>query len=157
MIKIIICPSVVCYCLCVCLLVAQAGLKAGLSSSEVKELSGLAKSQPIKDKLKQTTQEAINYKASILPFILFYLTSFQCLTLSLLSLRPQAFGFPLIVCHVDGKPQVFFGSDRFELMANCIGKYVFFLYSGLFFFCKIYSKHNCCVLSFRREVARSTT
>ncbi|XP_053494279.1 glutathione S-transferase kappa 1-like [Ictalurus furcatus] len=79
----------------------EAGLKAGLSSSEVEELLGLAISQPVKDKLKQTIQEAINYK---------------------LSLSPQAFGLPLIVCHIDGKPQVFFGSDRFKLMAHCIGK-----------------------------------
>ncbi|XP_058241496.1 glutathione S-transferase kappa 1 [Hemibagrus wyckioides] len=74
---------------------SEAGQKAGLSSSEVEEVLQLAKSQPIKDKLKQTTQEAIEYKA---------------------------FGFPLIVCHGDGKPQVFFGSDRFELMAFCIGE-----------------------------------
>ncbi|KAK2855403.1 hypothetical protein Q7C36_007272 [Tachysurus vachellii] len=74
---------------------SEAGLKAGLSSSEVEELLRLAKSQPIKDKLKQTTHEALEYKA---------------------------FGFPLIVCHVGGKPQVFFGSDRFELMAHSIGE-----------------------------------
>ncbi|XP_026858922.2 glutathione S-transferase kappa 1 isoform X2 [Electrophorus electricus] len=74
---------------------SEAGLKAGLSASEVEELINLAKSQPIKDRLKSTTQEAINY---------------------------QAFGFPLIVCHVDGKPEVFFGSDRFELLAHCIGE-----------------------------------
>lgn len=48
-----------------CVFVAQAGQKAGLSSSEVEELLGLAKSQPIKDKLKLTTQEALNYKAGI--------------------------------------------------------------------------------------------
>lgn len=34
----------------------------------------------------------------------------------------QAFGFPMMVCHVDGKLEMFFGSDRFELMAHCIGK-----------------------------------
>lgn len=34
----------------------------------------------------------------------------------------QAFGFPLLVCHVNGKPESFFGSDRFELMAHCIGE-----------------------------------
>ncbi|XP_053473155.1 glutathione S-transferase kappa 1 [Ictalurus furcatus] len=74
---------------------SEAGLKAGLSSSEVEELIRQAKSQPVKDKLKQTTQEALDYKA---------------------------FGFPLIICHVDGKPEAFFGSDRFELMAYCIGE-----------------------------------
>ncbi|XP_062848655.1 glutathione S-transferase kappa 1-like [Trichomycterus rosablanca] len=74
---------------------SEAGQNAGLSSTEVKELLTMSKSQPIKEKLKLTTQEALNYKA---------------------------FGFPLIVCHVNGKPEVFFGSDRFELMAHCIGE-----------------------------------
>ncbi|XP_058241462.1 glutathione S-transferase kappa 1-like isoform X3 [Hemibagrus wyckioides] len=74
---------------------SEAGLNAGLSSIEVEELLSLAQSQPIKDKLMQTTQEALDYKA---------------------------FGFPLIVCHGDGKPQVYFGSDRFELIAHCIGE-----------------------------------
>ncbi|KAL6488914.1 hypothetical protein MHYP_G00026550 [Metynnis hypsauchen] len=74
---------------------SEAGLKAGFSASEVEELLKLAKSQQVKDKLKQTTTEAMEHKA---------------------------FGFPLIVCHVDGKPEVFFGSDRFELMAYCIGE-----------------------------------
>lgn len=40
----------------------------------------------------------------------------------------QAFGFPLIVCHVNGKPEVFFGSDRFELMAHCIGEKMILLH-----------------------------
>ncbi|XP_026782270.3 glutathione S-transferase kappa 1 [Pangasianodon hypophthalmus] len=74
---------------------SEAGLKAGFSSSEVEELLRLANSQAVKDNLKQTTQEAVNY---------------------------EAFGLPLVVCHVDGKPQTFFGSDRFELMAHCIGE-----------------------------------
>uniref|UniRef100_A0A8C7S2T8 Glutathione S-transferase kappa n=1 Tax=Oncorhynchus mykiss TaxID=8022 RepID=A0A8C7S2T8_ONCMY len=34
----------------------------------------------------------------------------------------HAFGFPLAVCHVNGKAEVFFGSDRFELIADCIGE-----------------------------------
>ena len=38
------------------------------------------------------------------------------------AVSPQAFGFPMIVCHVNGKPEMFFGSDRFELMAHCIGE-----------------------------------
>ncbi|KAG5270805.1 hypothetical protein AALO_G00172510 [Alosa alosa] len=73
----------------------EAGLKAGLSASEIDELLKLAQSQPIKDKLKANTQKAMGY---------------------------GAFGFPLIVCHVDGKPEAFFGSDRFELLAHCIGE-----------------------------------
>jgi len=35
----------------------------------------------------------------------------------------QCFGLPFIVCHVNGKAEVFFGSDRFELMAYFIGNY----------------------------------
>jgi glutathione S-transferase kappa 1 len=35
-----------------------------------------------------------------------------------------AFGVPLIVVHVDGKREVFFGSDRFHLIAMTIGTYV---------------------------------
>lgn len=104
---------------CVC--VAQAGQKAGLSSSEVDELLSLAKSQPIKEKLKLTTQEALDYKASIQSSY-WSLKSSLC-SLILISLSLQAFGFPLVVCHVEGKPEVFFGSDRFELMAYCIGTY----------------------------------
>ena len=38
------------------------------------------------------------------------------------AVSPQAFGFPMVVCHVNGKPEMFFGSDRFELMAHCIGE-----------------------------------
>lgn len=74
---------------------SEAGQKAGLSANEIEELLKLAKSQPIKDKLKSTTQKALEY---------------------------GAFGFPLIVCHVDGQPEPFFGSDRFELLAHCIGE-----------------------------------
>ncbi|XP_030639676.1 glutathione S-transferase kappa 1 [Chanos chanos] len=74
---------------------SEAGLKAGLSSSEIEELLAMAKSQPIKDKLKSVTQEALDR---------------------------GAFGFPMTVCHVNGKAEMFFGSDRFELMAHCIGE-----------------------------------
>ena len=34
----------------------------------------------------------------------------------------QAFGAPLIVAEVDSKKEVFFGTDRFEVLANMIGK-----------------------------------
>ncbi|XP_016378902.1 glutathione S-transferase kappa 1-like isoform X4 [Sinocyclocheilus rhinocerous] len=73
----------------------DAGLKAGLSANEVEEILTLSISQPIKDKLKSVTEEALEYKC---------------------------FGFPFIVCHVNGKAKVFFGSDRFELMAYFIGE-----------------------------------
>uniref|UniRef100_A0A672JV65 Glutathione S-transferase kappa n=1 Tax=Sinocyclocheilus grahami TaxID=75366 RepID=A0A672JV65_SINGR len=72
----------------------EAGLKSGLSANEVEELLILSKSQQIKDKLKNVTQEALDY---------------------------QSFGLPFIVCHVNGKTEVFFDSDRFELMAHRIG------------------------------------
>ncbi|XP_071326178.1 glutathione S-transferase kappa 1 [Trachinotus anak] len=74
---------------------SEAAKKAGLSDSEIKEVLQLSTSKEIKDKLKSTTQDALDY---------------------------GAFGFPLLVCHVDGKPEMFFGSDRFELMAHCIGE-----------------------------------
>ncbi|KAL6109328.1 gstk1 [Pungitius sinensis] len=74
---------------------SEAAMKAGLSDSEIKEVLELSSSKEIKDKLKSATQNALDY---------------------------GAFGFPLVVCHVNGKPEVFFGSDRFELMAHCIGE-----------------------------------
>lgn len=74
---------------------SEAAMMAGMSASEVEELLRLSSTKEIKDKLKSTTQEALNH---------------------------GAFGFPLIICHVDGKPEMFFGSDRFELMAHCIGE-----------------------------------
>ncbi|KAL1259686.1 hypothetical protein QQF64_010263 [Cirrhinus molitorella] len=74
----------------------EAGIKAGLPSNEVKEILTLSASQPIKDKLKSVTQEALEYKC--------------------------CFGLPFIVCHVNGKSEVFFGSDRFEVMAYFIGE-----------------------------------
>lgn len=74
---------------------SEAGIKAGLSDSEIKELLELSNSKEIKNKLKISTQNALDY---------------------------GAFGFPLVVCHLNGKPEMFFGSDRFELMAHCIGE-----------------------------------
>ncbi|XP_068426078.1 glutathione S-transferase kappa 1 [Clinocottus analis] len=74
---------------------SEAAIKAGLSGSEIKEVLELSNSKEIKDKLKSATQNALGH---------------------------GAFGFPLVVCHVNGKPEMFFGSDRFELMAHCIGE-----------------------------------
>lgn len=73
----------------------EAGRKAGLSDSDIEEALELSTSKEIKDKLKRTTQYALDN---------------------------GAFGFPMMVCHVNGKPEMFFGSDRFELMAHCIGE-----------------------------------
>ncbi|XP_041843839.1 glutathione S-transferase kappa 1-like [Melanotaenia boesemani] len=74
---------------------SEAAMKAGFSGSEIEEILKLSTSKEVKDKLKNATQGALNY---------------------------GAFGFPMVVCHVDGKPLMFFGSDRFELMAHCIGE-----------------------------------
>lgn len=74
---------------------SEAAMKAGLSDSEIKEVLKLSTSKEIKDKLKSATQEALNQ---------------------------GAFGFPMVVCHINGNPEMFFGSDRFELMAHCIGE-----------------------------------
>uniref|UniRef100_A0A8C5DUV8 Glutathione S-transferase kappa n=1 Tax=Gouania willdenowi TaxID=441366 RepID=A0A8C5DUV8_GOUWI len=38
------------------------------------------------------------------------------------STQEASFGLPMLVCHVDGKQEMFFGSDRFELLAHCIGE-----------------------------------
>lgn len=75
--------------------ISEAAMKAGLSASEIEELLKFSTSKEIKDKLRSSTQEALNHRA---------------------------FGFPLVVCHVNGKEEIFFGSDRFELMAHCIGE-----------------------------------
>ncbi|XP_023138530.1 glutathione S-transferase kappa 1-like [Amphiprion ocellaris] len=74
---------------------SEAAVKAGLTDGEIKEVLEMCTSKEIKEKLKSCTEEA---------------------------LKLGAFGFPMMVCHVDGKPEMFFGSDRFELMAHCIGE-----------------------------------
>lgn len=68
----------------------EVGIKAGFSATEVEDILILAKSQQIKEKLTSITNEALEYKC---------------------------FGLPFIVVQVDGKSEVFFGSDKFELMA----------------------------------------
>nr|XP_057909533.1 glutathione S-transferase kappa 1-like [Doryrhamphus excisus] len=74
---------------------AEAAQKAGLSSSHIEELLKLCTTKEIKDKLKSSTEAAMDYRA---------------------------FGFPMVVCHINGKAEMFFGSDRFELMAHCLGE-----------------------------------
>ncbi|XP_034553222.1 glutathione S-transferase kappa 1-like [Notolabrus celidotus] len=74
---------------------SEAARKAGLTESEIEEVLNLYTSKKIKDKLKGSSEAALEY---------------------------GAFGFPMIVCHLKDKPLMFFGSDRFELMADCIGE-----------------------------------
>ncbi|KAJ0066362.1 hypothetical protein NL108_011128, partial [Boleophthalmus pectinirostris] len=72
---------------------AEAGVKAGLSHKDIEEILAMITTVKIKDKLKNATQEALEH---------------------------GAFGFPMIICHMGEKKEMFFGSDRFELMAYCI-------------------------------------
>lgn len=101
-------------------------MKAGLSDSEIKEVLKLSTSKEIKDKLKRATQDALDHGVSC-PSVLLLLqardtTHYNVMNKISPTASSQAFGFPLVVCHVNGKPEMFFGSDRFELMAHCIGE-----------------------------------
>ncbi|XP_048824748.1 glutathione S-transferase kappa 1 [Lagopus muta] len=69
--------------------------KTGLSSELTQKLLEMISSPEVKNRLKDTTEEAIKY---------------------------GAFGMPAVVAHVDGKPHLFFGSDRLELLASIIGE-----------------------------------
>ncbi|KAL9867196.1 glutathione S-transferase kappa 1 [Geothlypis trichas] len=69
----------------------QAGLSAELSQKALEMTSSPA----VKDRLKDTTSEALKY---------------------------GAFGMPAVVAHYDGKPHLFFGSDRLELLGSIIGE-----------------------------------
>ncbi|XP_072211775.1 glutathione S-transferase kappa 1 [Excalfactoria chinensis] len=69
--------------------------KAGLSSELTQKLLEMISTPAVKNRLRETTEEAIKY---------------------------GAFGMPAVVAHVNGKPQLFFGSDRLELLASVIGE-----------------------------------
>ncbi|XP_064266046.1 glutathione S-transferase kappa 1 isoform X2 [Passer domesticus] len=69
----------------------QAGLSAELSQKALEMIS----SPTVKDRLKDTTTEALKY---------------------------GAFGMPAVVAHYDGEPHLFFGSDRLELLGSVIGE-----------------------------------
>ncbi|XP_020626223.1 glutathione S-transferase kappa 1-like isoform X1 [Orbicella faveolata] len=66
----------------------------GLTEHQTQSLVSKIGDQEIKDKLKETTQKALDM---------------------------GAFGAPIIVAHVNGKPHMYFGSDRFLLLANLLG------------------------------------
>jgi len=68
--------------------------KVGLSEDDTQSLISKIGEQEIKDQLKETTQKALDM---------------------------GAFGAPTIVAHVDGEPHMYFGSDRFLLLAHLLG------------------------------------
>ncbi|XP_014665704.1 PREDICTED: glutathione S-transferase kappa 1-like [Priapulus caudatus] len=73
----------------------QAGKMAGLDEATLNKLLGTLKDQNVKDKLKATTSQALSH---------------------------GAFGSPIMIVHKDDEPHIFFGSDRFELLAFLIGE-----------------------------------
>ncbi|XP_030309747.1 glutathione S-transferase kappa 1 [Calypte anna] len=75
-------------------IVAVSGL-AGLSSEVTQELLEMISTPAVKNRLKETTEKAINY---------------------------GAFGMPSFVAHFNGEPHLFFGSDRIELLGSIIGE-----------------------------------
>ncbi|XP_077114876.1 glutathione S-transferase kappa 1-like [Ranitomeya variabilis] len=75
--------------------IVQAAKKAGMAEDLAKKLLTTITTPEIKNKLKETTDKALEY---------------------------GVFGMPSIVAHIDGKPELFFGSDRFELLAHLLGE-----------------------------------
>ncbi|NXN92368.1 GSTK1 transferase, partial [Rhinopomastus cyanomelas] len=69
--------------------------KAGLSPDLSQKLLEKISSPEVKNRLKETTEEAMKY---------------------------GAFGMPAVVAHYNGKPHLFFGSDRIELLGSIIGE-----------------------------------
>ncbi|NXA05899.1 GSTK1 transferase, partial [Sapayoa aenigma] len=69
----------------------QAGLSSELSQKALEMISSPA----VKDRLKETTDEALKH---------------------------GAFGMPAVVAHHNGEPHLFFGSDRLELLGSVIGE-----------------------------------
>ncbi|XP_067320424.1 glutathione S-transferase kappa 1 [Anolis sagrei] len=75
-------------------ILAAAG-KAGLSSDESKKLLEMTNLPEVKNRLKATTDEVLQH---------------------------GAFGLPCSVIYVNSKPQLFFGSDRLELLGSLLGE-----------------------------------
>ncbi|NWW48013.1 GSTK1 transferase, partial [Pedionomus torquatus] len=69
--------------------------KAGLSSELTQKLLEMVSTPAVKNRLKETTEEALKY---------------------------GAFGMPAVVAHFNGEPHLFFGSDRLELLSSVIGE-----------------------------------
>ncbi|KFO80444.1 Glutathione S-transferase kappa 1, partial [Cuculus canorus] len=69
--------------------------RAGLSSEVAQKQLEMISSSAVKNRLKETTEEALKY---------------------------GAFGMPAVVAHFNGEPHLFFGSDRLELLSSVIGE-----------------------------------
>ncbi|NXA29051.1 GSTK1 transferase, partial [Ibidorhyncha struthersii] len=74
---------------------SQVARQAGLSPELSQKLLEMISSPAVKNRLKETTEEAIKY---------------------------GAFGMPAVVAHLNGEPHLFFGSDRLELLGSVIGE-----------------------------------
>ncbi|KAG8537053.1 hypothetical protein GDO81_025165, partial [Engystomops pustulosus] len=72
-----------------------AAKKAGIPEDLAKKLLSTITSPEIKSKLKENTDKA---------------------------LKNGLFGMPSIVAHINDKPELFFGSDRFDLLAHRLGE-----------------------------------
>ncbi|XP_040217910.1 glutathione S-transferase kappa 1-like [Rana temporaria] len=75
--------------------ILEAAKKAGMSDDIAKKVLASVSSPEVKNKLKENTDSALKY---------------------------GVFGMPSIVAHINGKPQLYFGSDRFELLAHNLGE-----------------------------------
>ncbi|XP_069836378.1 glutathione S-transferase kappa 1 isoform X2 [Dendropsophus ebraccatus] len=75
--------------------ILQAAKKAGIPEDLAKKLLSSISSPEVKTKLKETTDKALGY---------------------------GIFGMPSIVAHINDKPELYFGSDRFELLAHRLGE-----------------------------------
>ncbi|XP_018422141.1 PREDICTED: glutathione S-transferase kappa 1-like isoform X3 [Nanorana parkeri] len=75
--------------------ILEAAKKAGMPEDVAKKVLATISSPEVKNKLKETTESALKY---------------------------GVFGMPSIVAHINGKPQLYFGSDRFELLAHKLGE-----------------------------------
>lgn len=75
--------------------ILEAAKKAGMSEDLAKKLLSSITSPEVKNQLKETTDKALAY---------------------------GVFGMPSIVAHINEKPELYFGSDRFELLAHRLGE-----------------------------------
>ncbi|XP_063291209.1 glutathione S-transferase kappa 1 [Pelobates fuscus] len=75
--------------------ILEAAKKAGMSVELATKLLQATDQPEVKNALKETTDEALKH---------------------------GVFGMPSIVAYINGEPQLYFGSDRFELLAHQLGE-----------------------------------